>query len=103
MSLSGLVSGWPTIERFHSPGQQLLLCTLGDTGAVSRVGKKGATNVFKQGSYEDDSYANLSGKKEVFFPTGLVCDTNMAAVLLFWDSSMTDVTSRENSLLLVIC
>ena len=43
------------------------------------------------------------GKKGSFFPTGLVCDTNMAAVLLFWDSSMTDVTSRENSLLLVIC
>ena len=104
ISLSGLVSGWPTIERFHSPGQQLLLCTLGDTGrAVSRVGKKGATKVFKQGSDEDGSYANLSEKKEVFTPTGLVWDTNMAAVLLFWDSSMTDVTSRENSLLLVIC
>ena len=72
-------------------------------GAVSRVGKKGATKVFKRGSDEDGNYANLSGKKEVFFPTGLVCDTNMAAVLLFWDSSMTDVTPRENSLLLVIC
>ena len=98
-----LVSGWPIIERFHSPGQQLLLCTLGDIGSVSRVGKKGATKVFKQGSDEDGSYANLSGKKEVFTPTGLVWDTNVAAVLLFWDSSMTDVTSRENSLLLVIC
>ena len=39
------------------------------------------------------------GKKKVFTPTGLVWDTNMAAVLLFWDSSMTDVTSRENPLL----
>ena len=72
-------------------------------GAVSRVGKKGATKVFKQGSDEDGSYANLSEKKEVFTPTGLVWDTNMAAVLLFWDSSMKDVTPRENSLLLVIC
>jgi len=87
------------MERFHSPGQQLLLCTLGDTRAVSRVGKKGAIKVFKQGSDEDGSYANLSGKKEVFTPTRLVWGTNMAAVLLFWDSSMTDVTSHENSLL----
>ena len=68
-------------------------------GAVSRVGKIGATKVFKQGSDEDGNYANLSEKKKVFTPTGLVWDTNMAAVLLFWDSSMTDVTSRENPLL----
>ena len=65
--------------------------------------EKGTTKVFTQGSGEDGSYANLSGKKEVFTPTGLVWDTNMAAVLLLWDSSMTDVTFRENSLLLVIC
>ena len=36
-------------------------------GAVSRVGKKGATKVFKQGSDEDGSYANLSGKKGSFY------------------------------------
>ena len=31
-------------------------------------------------------------------PTGLVWDTNMAAVSLFWDTNMAAVTSCENSL-----
>ena len=33
-------------------------------------------------------------------PTGLVWDTNMAAVSLFWDTNMAAVTSCENTLLL---
>ena len=31
-------------------------------------------------------------------PTGLVWDTNMAAVSLFWDTNMAAVTSCENTL-----
>ena len=30
--------------------------------------------------------------------TGLVWDTNMAAVSLFWDTNVTEVTSCENAL-----
>ena len=43
------------------------------------------------------------GKKDVFTKgndsnhTGLVCDTNMAVVSLFWDTNMTEVTSCENT------
>ena len=29
-------------------------------------------------------------------PTGLIWDTNMAAVSLFWDTNMAEVTSFEN-------
>ena len=31
-------------------------------------------------------------------PTGLVWNTNMAAVSLFWNTNMADVTSCENDL-----
>ena len=49
-------------------------------------------------------YANLLEQKKAFAkeksltPTGLVWDTNMAAVSLFWDTNMAAVTSCENSL-----
>ena len=49
-------------------------------------------------------YANLLEQKKVFAleksptPTGLVWDTNMAAVSLIWDTNMAAVTSRENTL-----
>ena len=38
-------------------------------------------------------------KKKNSTPTGLVWDTNMAAVSLFWDTNMAAVTSCENTLL----
>ena len=50
-------------------------------------------------------YANLLEQKKVFAleksstPTGLVWDTNMAAVSLFWETNMAAVTSCENTLL----
>ena len=50
-------------------------------------------------------YANLLEQKKAFAkeksltPTGLVWDTNMAAVSLFWDTNMAAVTSCENTLL----
>ena len=52
------------------------------------------------------SYANLLQKRESLYirkklnshPTGLVCNTNMAAVSLFWDTDMADLTSCENAL-----
>ena len=50
-------------------------------------------------------YANLLKQKKSFayerssIPTGLVWDTNMAAVSLFWDTNMAAVTSCENTLL----
>jgi len=52
------------------------------------------------------SNANLLEQKKVFHkkklgltPTGLVWNTNMAAVSLFWDTIMADmVTSYENAL-----
>ena len=31
-------------------------------------------------------------------PTGLVCETNIAAVLLFWDTNMVDLTSCQKAL-----
>ena len=51
------------------------------------------------------SYENLSEQKKVFLkgkglnPTGLVWNTNMAAVLLFRNTSMVHVTSCERALL----
>ena len=51
------------------------------------------------------SYANLSEQKKVFSkgkglnPTGLVWNTNMAAVLLFRNTNVADVTSCEKALL----
>ena len=60
---------WPAASAMHSRRHR-----------GSQSGReKGATKVFKQGSDEDGSYANLSEKKEVFTPTALVWDTNMAA------------------------
>ena len=38
-------------------------------------------------------------ERESSTPTGLVWNTNMAAVSLFWNTSMTDMTSCENALL----
>ena len=49
-------------------------------------------------------YANFLEQKKAFAleksstPTGLVWDTNMAAVSLFWDTNMAAVTSFENTL-----
>ena len=49
-------------------------------------------------------YANVLEQKKSFAyeksssPTGLVWDTNMAAVSLFWDTNMAEVTSCENNL-----
>ena len=49
-------------------------------------------------------YAKLLEQKEAFtkekssIPTGLVWDTNMAAVSLFWETNMAAVTSCENTL-----
>ena len=40
------------------------------------------------------SYTNSLRKQKSSTPTGLVWDTNMAAVLLFWDTNM-DKTSCE--------
>ena len=34
-------------------------------------------------------------------PTGLVWDTNMAAVSLFWDTNMAAVTSCENTVCII--
>ena len=53
------------------------------------------------------SYANLSEQKKVVFffkgkglnPTGLVWNTNMAAVLLFRNTNVADVRSCEKALL----
>ena len=60
---------WPAASAMHSRRHR-----------GSQSGReKGATKVFKQGSDEDGSYPNLSEKKEVFTPTALVWDTNMAA------------------------
>ena len=48
-------------------------------------------------------YANLLEQKKAFAyeksstPTGLVWDSNMAAVSLFWDTNMAAVTSCENT------
>ena len=46
-------------------------------------------------------HANLLEQKKVFVQekglTGLVWNTNMAAVSLFWNKNMADVTSRENT------
>ena len=48
-------------------------------------------------------YANLLEQKKAFpyekslTPTGLVWDTNMAAVSLFWDTNMAAMTSCENT------
>ena len=48
-------------------------------------------------------YANLLEQKKAFTkeksstPTGLVWDTNMAAVSLFWDTNMATMTSSENA------
>ena len=48
-------------------------------------------------------YANLLEQKKAFAleksstPTGLVWDTNMAAVSLFWDTNMAAVTLCENT------
>ena len=53
------------------------------------------------------SYANLLEQKNAFTyekssnPTGLVWDTNMAAVSLFWNTNMAAVTSCENALLCI--
>ena len=41
-------------------------------------------------------------KKRVQLHTGLVWDTNMAAVSLFWDTNMAVVTSCENTLLVIV-
>ena len=38
-------------------------------------------------------------ERESSTPTGLVWNTNMAAVSLFWNTSMTDMTSCENAIL----
>ena len=48
-------------------------------------------------------YADLLEQKKAFTqeksstPTGLVWDTNMAAVSLFWDTNTAAVTSCENT------
>ena len=48
-------------------------------------------------------YANLLEQKKAFAyeksstPTGVVWDTNMAAVSLFWDTNMAAMTSCENT------
>ena len=49
-------------------------------------------------------YANLLEKKRVYIrkeltPTGLVWNTNMAAVSFFWNNNMAAVTSCENAIL----
>ena len=50
------------------------------------------------------NYVNLLEQEKVFAkekrptPTGLVWDTNMAAISLFWDTNMAAVTSCENTL-----
>jgi len=44
---------------------------------------------------------NILEQKKAFLhkkKTGLVWNTNMAAVSLFWDTNMTEVTSCENAL-----
>ena len=61
----------PRIECFHSRGQHL--CKL--------LEQKKAFALEKSST-----------------PTGLVWDTNMAAVSLFWDTNMAAVTSCENTL-----
>ena len=46
-------------------------------------------------------HANLLEQKKIFVQekglTGLVCNTIMAAVSLFWNNNMADVKSRENT------
>ena len=58
------------IDRFHSRGQHL--CKF--------IGTKESVYIRKE-----------------FNSTGLVWNTNMAAVSLFWDINMTAVTSCENA------
>ena len=53
-------------------------------------------------TYVASLYPNLLEQKKAFTqeksstPTGLVWDTNMAAVSLFWDTNMAAMTSCEN-------
>ena len=60
------------MERFHSLCQHL--CKF--------IGTKGSVCI----------------RKESSTPTGLLWDTNVAAVSLFWDSNMATVTSCANAL-----
>ena len=62
-------------------------------------------NVFCVFTYVASIYSNLLEQKKAFTyeksstPTGLVWDTNMAAVSLFWDTNMATMMSCENTLL----
>ena len=55
-------------------------------------------------THEASIYANLLEQKKAFAqeksstPTGLIWDTNMAALSWFWDTNMAAVTSCENTL-----
>ena len=50
------------------------------------------------GQSERVHYLSYFIKEKSSTPTGLVWDTNMAAVSLFWDTNMAAVASYENTL-----
>ena len=55
------------------------------------------------GQSERAHYLSYFIKEKSSTPTGLVWDTNMAAVSLFWDTNMAAVTSYENTLYVYYC